>query len=159
MATLEQLCHDGILESYDGELGINQLPARKLYFTSDFCQWLDDDLCDIELRRDGRADPTEQLFFAFNAFVSGGKMTSQFARLDPQREGCWEIKLPDLRVFGWFVKKDVFIACYCDLKTNLIGDSPLRPRDYERRVREYKRSLNLNEPKYITGDRRYVISV
>ena len=158
MATLEQLCHYGTLENYDGELGVKQLPARKLYFTSEFCQWLDDDLCYIELGKDGKADPAEQVFLAFNAFVSGGNMTGQFIRLWNHGNGCWELKLTDLRVFGWFVKKDVFIACFCDLKNNLCGDSPLRPKYYEKKVRKYRKSLDLDEQKYIIGDVRDVIS-
>ncbi len=47
--------------------------------------------------------------------------TGSFQRLNPHFEGVYEIKLTDIRIFGWFPKPLHFIAAFGALKKDIKG--------------------------------------
>ena len=64
-------------------------------------------------------------------------------------DGVWELKSADIRVFGWFYKRDVFIAAAADAAWK-IKEYCLYAgyRDQTKRDRD---ALDLDPPKFIAG--------
>jgi hypothetical protein len=97
-------------------------------------------------------NPTQQLDALVEVFCSGETLTfgPQFKPLTHIKDGIWELKTADLRIFGWFCKKDHFIAGTMDLafnvkKHDLYGG-------YAGEVERFRDQLDLNEPKFIPGE-------
>src|SRR5262245_4858060 len=61
--------------------------------------------------------PSRQFDALAYVFCSGVTLTfgHQFHVLIPATNGIWELKTADLRIFGWFWKKDCFIATNLEL--------------------------------------------
>ncbi|MDA1001514.1 MAG: hypothetical protein O2807_13485 [bacterium] len=78
-----------------------------------------------------------------------GKM---FQDLMPNEDEVWEMKTPDLRVFGWVYKPRVFIVAILDY-----ADWYKRPtvkksyEDARRQVMLERDALELDEPKFTSG--------
>ena len=70
--------------------------------------------------------------------------------LRPEIEGVWELRTHDLRFFGWFWRKCVFVIASIE-QAKRCKDLRLYPghRDQAKRDRA---ALNLDPPKFITGD-------
>ena len=65
---------------------------------------------------EGRQTPLEQVDFLFHEFISGADL-SYYKRshfMEPSSGGVWELKTPDVRLFGWFVCRNVFIMANVD---------------------------------------------
>lgn len=60
--------------------------------------------------------PEEQLDGLLADFCEGVEMTvtTHFRTVRPVDCGAWELKTPDVRVFGWFHERDCFIASAID---------------------------------------------
>jgi hypothetical protein len=72
-------------------------------------------LCEDRLqhRRDRGADAL------FNTFLSGGDVRSFPPKcLQPVEDGVWELRTHDLRFFGWFWRRGVFVTAEADTKAN-----------------------------------------
>ncbi|MEI9915764.1 MAG: hypothetical protein WDN29_08090 [Methylovirgula sp.] len=90
-------------------------PERLLYGFPGFIEWLDDRLrADEPSPLGADLSPVQQLDNLFYQFVSGRPLvfTRQFRYIKAEKEAVWEFKTPDLRVFGWFPKKDCFICVF-----------------------------------------------
>jgi hypothetical protein len=66
------------------------------------------------------------------------------------RDGIWELKTPDLRLFGWFHVKDCFICGALDTAFNVKNSNLYK--GYANEVGHFRDELPLDEPKYLTGD-------
>ncbi|AIT79116.1 hypothetical protein JI59_04495 [Novosphingobium pentaromativorans US6-1] len=66
--------------------------------------------------------PEEQLDGLLADFCEGVEIAvgTQFKCLIPQENGVWELKTPDVRMFGWFHQKDCFIATAVDAKWRIL---------------------------------------
>lgn len=161
MATLIELCESGQLEKID-PLEEYEQPWRSLYATSDFIEWLDGDLPEIE-HEELHADlsPLEQVFAVFHEYVSGQAFSSdrRFKKLSFSPEQfVWEIKTDSVRIFGWVPQKDAFICCF-----GASADKVKLLNLYGRYIAKtsYVRSqLELDEPKCCqSGDYEDVLSI
>lgn len=65
-------------------------------------------------------------------------------------DGVWELKTPDLRVFGWFYRKDCFIGHVAN-HTEIVKKYRLY-HGHAGEVARFRDSLALDEPKYVPGD-------
>lgn len=108
---------------------------------------------DIESR------PDEQMDALVAIYASGAVLTfgHDLRPLSHAREGVWELKTPDLRIFGWFYKMDCFVADKAG------GASKIKDHDlyygYINEVVRFRNALDLTPPKYVPGeDPRVVIS-
>jgi hypothetical protein len=152
MATLIELCDAGILTPIGGGLDAHEQPERLIYAFQDVIDWLENTLPSIEPDfHEGKQDPIEQLDDLFHDFISGADFAyyEKSHSMLPTDPGIWELKTPDLRLFGWFASRNVFVighinsAFLCKLHNLYPG--------YRNSV-EYKRDhLDLDEPKFITG--------
>lgn len=152
MATLEQLCNDGIIVAID-PLEPDELGWRRLYATPDFITWLDQSLPVLHhnpLYTD--LTPLEQVFATFSEYVAGENFASdrRFKKLSwTPDQSVWEFKTDEVRIFGWIPCKDSFICCYGDSKDtvvtlNLVGR-------YIAQTSRVRQLLDLDEPKYVNG--------
>ncbi len=75
----------------------------------------------------------------------------RFKPLTHHRDGIWELKTPDLRIFGWFVKRDQFVGWAADA-TEKIKKHNLY-HGYAREAGHFRDNLNLDPPKFVQGDK------
>jgi hypothetical protein len=121
--------------------------------------WLANTLPTLESDWGIERTPTQQLDSLVGVFASGEVLCfeQQFKPLGHLGEGVWELKTPDLRVFGWFPQRDCFIADRADLASRIKQHHLYR--GYVGEVVRFRNDLDLDEPKFLTGeDPRYVVS-
>lgn len=153
MATLLELCDCGLLTRLGGGLAGDEQPCRLLAAFPHAVKWLDDTLPRLEpLLDEGRQSPLEQVDDLLHDFVSGADMSfyKRSHSMDPHDKGIWELKTPDVRVFGWFVKRGVFVMANVDSAIN-VKDHHLYTGYRENCV--YRRDqLDLDAPKFLVGE-------
>jgi hypothetical protein len=122
------------------------------FLLSEARNWLEKDLPTIESTWKIEENPAEQLDALVYDFCSGKPLQvgTRFKSLVHLGDGIWELKTADLRLFGWFVRKDHFVVSDCD-NTDRIKRVKLYRGYCEQAVRR-REALNLDEPKYIGGD-------
>lgn len=158
MATLTELCDCNALVSLGGGLEGHEQPERLVYAFPHVVEWLENVLPDLESDfHESKQDPLEQADELLYDFVSGEDFSfyEKSHSMLPTDPGVWELKTKDLRLFGWFFVKRVFVvaeinsAFRCKQHNLYPGyrDSVVRRRDV----------LNLDEPKFITGDYQDVL--
>lgn len=125
MARASDLANDNVLWCLDAPLDPGELPWRTLYGTDHLVQWLQDQLPGMETQIvGGEIHPLEQVDALFARFAAGEPLviSRQFRRMHPHEQGVWELKTPDVRIFGWFSERDHFVAAY--------GDDASRVKDH-----------------------------
>jgi hypothetical protein len=152
MATLLELLNQGELFRFDPMLGWNEMEMRRIFLLSEARNWLEEKLPTAEATWQIEVNPAEQLDALVYEFCSGKPLQvgTRFKSLVHLGDGIWELKTADLRLFGWFVRKDHFVVSDCD-HTDRIKRVNLYRGYCEQAVRR-REALNLDEPKYIGGD-------
>jgi hypothetical protein len=151
MATLSKLVEDGVLGLVEVELDGDAQPWRCVYAVDKFGQWLTNGLPNLPRIIDAQLTPAQQVDDLLAIFVGGEPLfiPKMFRPLRPVADCVWELKTPDVRLLGWFPRKDIFIGARGgdasfikdhDLYHGLIGEV-VRVRD----------KLDLDPPKYLTG--------
>lgn len=153
MATLIELCDAEILIALGGGLDAHEQPERLLYAFPHVVRWLDEVLPYLEPDfHEGKQDPLEQADDLFHDFVSGADFSyyEKSHSMHPTDPGVWELKTPDLRLFGWFVAKGVFVVAEIDsaFRCKQYGLYP----GFRNSVVHRRTHLSLDEPKFITGE-------
>ena len=79
-----------------------------------------------------------------------------FSDLRPRHHSVWEMKTPDLRIFGWIYRPRVFVAAFvgfADDYKEQNGQPPKESYDVARdRVVWLRGTLDLDAPLFVTGD-------
>jgi hypothetical protein len=134
-------------------LDANEQPERLLYAFPHVIEWLDAVLPTLEADlHEGKQDPLEQADDLFHDFVSGSDF-SYYAKshsMRPTEPGVWELKTPDLRLFGWFVQRGVFIVA--EINSAFVCKQHGLYAGYLGSVVRRRDVLQLDEPKFISGD-------
>ena len=106
----------------------------------------------MDIRWQVEVNPTQQLDALVEIFCSGQTLTfgPQFKPLTHLKDGIWELKTPDLRIFGWFCKKDHFIAGTMDEAFTVKNHNLYA--GYAGEVERFRDQLDLNEPKFVSGE-------
>ncbi len=104
--------------------------------------------------------PTQQFDALLEVFCSGDTLTFD-RRFKPLithvKDGIWELKTPDLRIFGWFHVKDCFIASAMDQTFNVKSYDLYA--GYANESVYHRNQLDLDEPKFVPGgDPNVVVS-
>ncbi len=159
MATLLDLVSAQVLVRLDPQLGPRRQEYRAIYLSRRAFAWLSTELQELGSTWNIEVAPNAQLDAFVEHFASGGVLThpESFHEMTPLPEGVWVLKTADIRVFGFFHRRDCFVAAIVDsaewvkrhnLYHGYIGET-IRFRD----------SLDLDEPKFIAGgDPRDVVS-
>lgn len=159
MPTPNDLVQGGFLEKIDVDLDVDELPQRVLYAYPQVVTWLSDTLPGLVV--DGHfpsaATPLEQADALFYNYVIGRKITQMAPHsMRPKEPGVWELRTHDLRFFGWFYRKGVFIISAADTKRNC-KDGALYDA-YRDNAINYRDALDLDPPpKFITGATSHVL--
>ena len=106
--------------------------------------------------------PTLQVVDAMAYFMRGEHITAgdEFSILRPAHgmHGVWEMRTTDVRIFGWFPVKDIFICAEGD-QAGFIKSHNLY-QGYRNSTIRKRNQLDLDEPKFIPGkDIENVVSV
>jgi hypothetical protein len=151
MATIETLVTEGALTKIEVPLPAGALEIRLFYGTESFVNWLKTGLPNMQAPSDAQWDHAEQVDDLLLRYSIGEALSygPQFHALHPGHRGVVELKTSDVRIFGWFYRRDVFIATNGH-DTTFIKERGLYAgyRDEACRLRD---QLNLDPPKFITG--------
>ncbi len=113
IATLSVLVGAEIVAKYDPEVPVDQMEERVIYMTQK-CQEeaASDALAQLAPSWTSEIAPVEQLVALLDDFCAGAELEydTGFHIVSPHNNGVWELKTSDTRIFGWFYKKDLFIA-------------------------------------------------
>jgi len=152
MATLLDLGTQGVVVPFAPTLAPGRMPMRLLYLFPRAVTWMDTVLPDLTSRFGSEIVPIEQLDDFLGVYCSGDVLMyeRQFKPLQHIDKGIWELKTVDLRLFGWFHKRDCFICSAADDATRVKG-IPLYSGYRDQAVHD-RDMLDLDEPKFILGD-------
>lgn len=153
MATPRSLADEKKLVGMGGNLAPHECAMRTMYATPDVISWIRSELMTLSTDGfvEGAATPKEQAAIQIRSYIKGDPYEKWMLPrlLRPHDRFVWELRTPDLRLFGWFYRKCVFIlaaiapAAHCkdhDLYTGYIN-----------LVCSVRDSLDLDEPKFETG--------
>jgi hypothetical protein len=152
MPTIADLVDSGAIVKIDVELAPRDQPLRLLYGTPAFVEWLQDILGGAKpLRLLGHTAPSEQIDDLFHSFLSGEHLvfTRQFRVVRTEDNAVWELKTPDIRIFGWFMAKDCFVAVFGNW-TDITKDHDLY-RGYRIAIRRLRRKLGVDATLCVKG--------
>ena len=135
-----------------GDLAPHELECREIYGVPRFIKWLDNELRDLGSTWNIEVSPLEQVAACIDEFVSGGwlEMNKRVRQITPVGEGVWELKTADIRIFGWFARRDCFIAALGIPKQTLVDVRGL----YDAALRQVvmiRNRLELDEPKFLAS--------
>ena len=152
MATPIQLGKRGALFKLDAlEPGVQEF--RELYASPELYKWLTDVLPNMVSSWQTELSPLEQFDDLSGIFCAGDRLEyqTQFKPLTHITDGVWELKTSDIRVFGWFFRKDCFIGAVADDATR-IKQHNLYHGYANVTTRRFRDALDLDQPKYVPGD-------
>lgn len=134
-------------------LGPAEQEARLIYAIPEFIAWLDTVLSNMESVLGAEDTPLEQVDALFANFAEGQpmQMGREFRQLKPGSHGIWEMRTPDIRIFGWFPQKDIFVAARGN-DASFIKEHRLYA-GYIGEVVRVRDGLDLNNPKFLAGAR------
>jgi hypothetical protein len=152
MATLFELCDNGVLIRLDAGLGDGEFDERRIYLIPKVRDWIERDLPTLQSTYQLELTPAEQLYALFYQFCVGKPLAGggRYKKLNPRDRHVWELKTGDLRIFGWFPQMDVFIVCAIHDATR-VKEIQLYAGFREEVVR-VRNTMPLDEPKCIEGD-------
>ncbi|MED5545756.1 MAG: hypothetical protein VYD90_10945 [Pseudomonadota bacterium] len=135
----------------EGVLEHGELAQRHFLLTARCGEGLNEKVANMQSDWDVEVDPSEQLYELMRHFIVGGRMDypRQFHQLHHRRDGIWELKTPDLRLFGWFPKRDCFICSDVANATKVKADGAYA--GYCEQAWFARDRLGLDPPKYISG--------
>jgi hypothetical protein len=152
MPTIADLVDSGAIVKIDVELAPRDQPLRLLYGTPQFIEWLQGLLRgDEPSQRLGQTSPAEQIDDLFHSFLSGEPLifTRQFRVVRAEENAVWELKTPDIRIFGWFMARDCFVAVFGNW-ADTIKDHDLY-RGYRIAIRRLRRELGVDANLCVRG--------
>lgn len=114
MTTIVELVERSELTRVGGNLLRHEIPKRAIYVRNSVLVWLEDNL--DELQTDGyvpgASTPKQQVVALFRAFIRGDDPSNFMlpTLMEPNENWVWELRTPDLRLFGWFYRRGCFIV-------------------------------------------------
>jgi hypothetical protein len=152
MATHLILAQRRELVALAGGLEHGEQPERLLYAFPHVIEWFEQVLPKLPpLMGDGRQSPLEQVDDLTHDFVAGKDFSFyERSRSMKRDQGVWELKTPDVSLFGWFHVRDSFIIANAD-SAERIKQHDLYHGYWNDTVRR-RDLLDLDEPKFIEGN-------
>ena len=123
-----------------------------------FQKWVQNEMPAIMPRCEDDPSAAIQLEQEFHGFRYGFGLTfgTDTRRLEPVDSSVWELKTPDLRIFGWFPAVNYFVAHLGEAKANLTDWDSYKP--YVDEVVRFRESLSGFLRAYVTGGMSNVVS-
>ncbi len=112
MATILELVARGDLEKLDPQLDPDEQEFRLVYFVRRVSDALTAQLGQMQSLLNIEQSPAEQLDEILYNFTSGKPLgyPRDFHEMYHRGEGFWELRTADVRVFGFFARKDCFVC-------------------------------------------------
>jgi hypothetical protein len=152
MATPLDLDRDGALFKLDAlEQGL--LEFREFYASPDLHRWIVDVLPGMPTFWGIQLTPAEQFDALAEIFCAGERLSYglHFKPLTHIVDGIWELKTDDIRIFGFFHRKDCFIGVVADDATRIKTHGLYR--GYANvNARRFRDAIDLDNPKCVLGD-------
>jgi len=152
MSTIDGLIKNGAFSRIEIELAVGEQPVRLIFGTTGFIEWLNTLLQGAEPEhRLGDTTPAEQVDQLFYAFVSGKPLNylRQFRFIRAEKNAIWELKTPDVRIFGWFLQRDCFVGVFGNWADH-VKDHDLY-RGYRIAIRRLRRELDVEDNLCVKG--------
>lgn len=156
MATLDKLAT--ITRIYV-PLGRREFDDREFHAMPSFVRFLQETLPGLSRGiLNARETPSQQMDTVLRKWNAGKPMQRgrAFSHLRPTRHSVWEMKTPDLRIFGWLYKPKVFVAAFAGFADDYKKQNGQPPKesysDARDRVVWIRDRLDLDAPKFVTGD-------
>lgn len=157
MATFDELLERRVLIRVTVRLRHDQFHERRLYAFPTFLEWVKNEVPKMVTGRLKAAQtPLEQLQVRLREWMAGNPMRygRMFQDLLPRdRDYVWEMKTPDLRIFGWMYRPKQFIAVFGDFADDY--KPPTRTKSYadaRKQVVKARDDIPLDGDKYSDGD-------
>lgn len=159
MATPAELVQAGRLHKVEDVLDPHEQEQRLLYVLPRAKAWMDEKLDALEADGfyENMPTPTQQADDIFYAFISGDDELGEWVphAMDPFENGVWELRTADLRFFGWFWRKGIFIISAVDQAARC-KELQLY-NGYRNQCERDRDLLNLDPPPFINGGMRDVL--
>ncbi|WP_347140988.1 hypothetical protein [Paracoccus sp. SSK6] len=152
MPTPQSLEERGLLVKIEVELDPDEQPQRLMYAHARVITWLEEVLPELESDNyvPGALKPEDQADALFYQFISGtAPMQMAPNCLRPEEDGVWELRTHDLRFFGWFWRKGVFIIAAAE-QAKRCKDLNLYA-GYRNQSKYDRENLDLDPPKFTNG--------
>lgn len=152
MATILHLANQGLLHKLEAGLSWREQEERLIYVLPEAMAWMRDVLPIEESNWGSEISPLEQLDSFLIDYCAGKELAyeRQFRPIRHIADGIWELKTVDVRLFGWFYRKDLFICSAGNIKWK-IKESGL-VHGYRSEAAGRRDHLGLEEPKFVPGD-------
>jgi hypothetical protein len=156
MATLDSLVGKRALIRIAVPLQRGQFHERKIYAYSQAVEWMRNEVPKMVTGRlEAAQTPAEQLHSVLRQWMSGDPMRygPMFSDMRPASDHVWEMKTPDLRIFGWIYKPKEFIAVFGDYADDY--KEPTKKKLYaeaRNEVVKARDALPLDGNKFAKGD-------
>ena len=149
-SSVDSACKSAGFESYESCLD-EPTQWRYVYGSSAFINWLSNEVPKVTPSHEENERADIQISMELTNFIDGKCLAygSDIRCLELIENGVWELKTPDLRIFGWFPHKNYFIAHFGIEKSNLKKFSDYKP--YLDIVIKYRASLSVPLSCYIAG--------
>ena len=150
MATLEQLAAGGQLIRHEPDFEQWEMPSRFILYPPEFPGWYEGDFKNAPRVRGRNLSPYEQAEQILYEFMLGRPMAYDvdYKKLGPLGQHVWELKTPDVRIFGWFARRRYFVAVRGELKDKIPNAKLYGP--YIESVVNFRTALDLDLPKAVT---------
>lgn len=150
MATIQKLIELGKLIPYETELDIGEFADRAISFSPSGVKWFTEVLSK-EVAYGVDMTPAEQVEGIFHDYITGRVMvySRDRKRLRPDSYSAWEMITPHVRIFGWLPRKRHFVVVAGEMKRRLQRHNLYKP--FIAQVVDFRRSLDLDEPKHLEG--------
>ena len=123
MSTLATLVEAHGLRSLSVPMGAAVQKWRVLYAAPRLITFLGQIVAgDPPTRCEADLSPKEQLYGLFADFISGEELVfdEEYHAMYPGDAAIWELKTPDIRIYGWFAQVDCFIGVVGDWKDRIV---------------------------------------
>jgi hypothetical protein len=160
MSSVVDACKAAGLVAYEPMLRRGKRAWRYVFASAAFVEWVKVDMPAIVPEHSEDGSPCEQFEQEMYGFCSGYALAfgSDTRCLEPIRLSVWELKTPDLRMFGWFCAKNYLVLHKGEKK----GPEGLeRWDDYKPFIDEvvsFRNGLVTNLPQYVVGGLADVVS-
>jgi hypothetical protein len=128
-------------------------PIREIFGIPLVADWMTNAVPKMQTERGAARTPEEELDgLLFNFISSNGRIRygRTFKDLMPSSSEVWELITWQLRIFGWFYRRDLFIAVVPKRAVE-VKRASLGYHDAISKVLEVRDRLSLDEPKFVGG--------
>lgn len=157
MATIIDLDRRGHLFRLDVlDPGVQEF--RQFYVSPALHAWITNDLPKLQSSLGIEQSPLMQFVDLAEIFCGGERLTYglSFKPLTYHADGIWQLKTQDLRIFGWFHRKDCFVGAVADDATK-IKKHDLYHGYANTTTKGFREAIDLDNPKYVSGDNPHAV--